>query len=101
MTSHNPLTDGAPKAPVRSPQTGRIAPTSFVYVSPEYFSTVQVPIVAGRGFAPDEARTEAPVAVVSVLAARMLWPDGNAIGQTVRVRIPAEVAPGVDRRVGI
>jgi hypothetical protein len=53
---------------------------------------VQVPIVAGRGFAPDEARTEAPVAIVSAVAARVLWPDGNAIGQTVRVHIPAEAS---------
>ena len=60
-------------------------------MSPEYFSTVQVPIVAGRGFAPDEARSEAPVAIVSVVAAQTLWPDGNAIGQTVRIRIPADV----------
>jgi predicted permease len=97
-TSHNPLTNGAPMAPLLSPQTGRMVPTSFVYVSPEYFPTVQVPIVAGRGFTADEAKTEAPVAIVSVVAARTLWPDGNAIGQTVRVMIPAEASPDATTR---
>ena len=98
VTSHNPLTGGAPRAPLRSPQTGYLVPTSYAFVSPEYFPTVQVPIVAGRGFSPDEARTEAPVAIVSMVAARTLWPGGNAIGQTVRIRIPADVAPGTIAR---
>ncbi len=98
VTSHNPLTGGAPRAPLRSPQTGYLVPTSYAFVSPEYFPTVQVPIVAGRGFSPDEAKTEAPVAIVSMVAARRLWPSGNAIGQTVRIRVPVEVAPGTITR---
>ena len=98
VTSHNPLTNGAPMAPLMSPQTGRLVPTSYAYVSPEYFPTAQVPIVAGRGFAPDEAASEAPVAIVSVVAARTLWPDGNVIGQTVRIRIPADSTPGAMTR---
>jgi hypothetical protein len=84
--------------PLRSPQTGRLVPTSFMYVSPEFFPTIQIPIVGGRTFAGDEARTEAPVAIVSTFAARALWPGGNALGQTLRLWMPAEPSAGATTR---
>jgi predicted permease len=98
VTSHNPLTNGLPMTPLRSPQTGRLVPTSFMYVSPEFFPTIQIPIVGGRTFAGDEARTEAPVAIVSTFAARALWPGGNALGQTLRLWMPAEPSAGATTR---
>ena len=52
----------------------------FNRVSPEYFSIFRVPI-RGRNFSTEEAETEAPVAIVSEAAARLLWPRGDACGQ--------------------
>jgi predicted permease len=98
VTSHNPLTGGAPRVPVLSPQTGMLVPTSVMHVSPEYFSTLDLPLLAGRGFTPDEAQVEAPVVIVSAAAAQNLWPNGSIIGQTIRIRIPADVSPGVTVR---
>jgi predicted permease len=97
-TSHNPLTNGVPMTPLLSPLNGRLVPTSIMHASPEYFAAIQVPIVAGRGFSADEASAEAPVAIVSTSAARTLWPDGNAIGQTVRVQLPVIASPGTTSR---
>jgi hypothetical protein len=98
VTSHNPLTGGAPKTPVRMPQAGTILPVSHLYVSPEFFPTVQVPIIRGRGFAPDEARAEAPVAIISAGAARALWPGADPLGKTIRVWIAPEDRPDVMTR---
>jgi predicted permease len=87
VTSHNPLTGEGPKTPVRRPQTGTIVPVSYIHVSPEYFDTVQIPIVRGRGFRPDEALAEARVTIVSAAAAHALWPGEDPVGKTIRVWI--------------
>ena len=52
-------------------------------VSAEYFEVLGIPIMRGRTFAP--AESAAPVAVVSESAARRLWPDRDAIGQTLQL----------------
>ena len=52
-----------------------------VYVTPDYFPTMGIAIVAGRGF-DDADRQGAPlVAVVNETMARRFWPDG-AVGRT-------------------
>lgn len=53
-------------------------------VSEEYFDVLDIPLVAGRGFASaDRAGTE-PVIVISRSLADRLWPGGQALGQYMR-----------------
>lgn len=94
-TSHNPLTGELPISPIRMPQGRSMVPVSYMYVSPEYFSTVQIPLDRGRTFGPDEARNESKVAIVSAAAARALWPDADPVGKTVRVWMAPEERPDV------
>jgi hypothetical protein len=54
-------------------------------VSPEYFDIFGIPI-RGRNFTTAEADAMAPVAIVSQTAARMLWPRGDALGQTLTMK---------------
>ncbi|HZT75972.1 MAG TPA: ABC transporter permease [Vicinamibacterales bacterium] len=55
-------------------------------VSPEYFKTIGIPIVAGRNFTYDD-RPETPrVAIVNETFARRYWPNESAIGKTIRSR---------------
>lgn len=93
VASQAPLTGELPKLPVRSPVTSAIVPVSLMYVSPEYFAATRIPLVRGRLFGDDEAKSRARVAIVSAAAAQALWPGGDPVGQTIRVWIP----PG-DRR---
>jgi predicted permease len=97
VTSHNPLTGEGPKTPVRGP-TGAIVPVSYMHVSPEYFDTVQIPIVRGREFRPDEALAEARVTIVSAAAAHALWPGEDPVGKTIRVWIEPKERPDVMER---
>jgi predicted permease len=60
---------------------------SYNVVSPEYFSVLDLPIVSGRNFTNDEARSRASVVIVSHSTARHFWPRSNAVGQ--RLAIPA------------
>jgi len=55
-------------------------------VSPEYFKTIGVPIVAGRGFTYDDKPDSPRVAVVNETFARRYWPVEGAVGKTFRSR---------------
>jgi putative ABC transport system permease protein len=51
-------------------------------VSPDYFRTLRIPILAGRTFDPHEP---AGVVIVSEGLAHRLWPEGGAIGRRFRI----------------
>ena len=65
--------------------SGAKAPVAFRFVSPEYFSLLDIAVVRGRAFTPAERTPNLPVAVVSESTARALWPNADAIGQVVRL----------------
>jgi predicted permease len=64
---------------------GAKATVAYKLVSPEYFGVLDIPVVRGRAFAPDERTSSLAVAIVSESAARALWPNGDAVGQVVRL----------------
>lgn len=68
--------------------------TSYIVVSPDYFSVFDLATVNGRMFTADEARSRAPVVVVSQSAARHFWPRSEPIGQTLTI---ASTDPDYDR----
>jgi predicted permease len=54
------------------------------FVSPAFFSTLGVPILAGREFEWTDVPASEPVTVVSDSLARLLDPDANVIGRVIR-----------------
>ena len=62
----------------------------YNHVSPEFFSLLDIPIIEGRNFTMDEAKSGAPVAIISQLTASRLWPKGDALGREIIVRHDAE-----------
>jgi predicted permease len=95
VTSRNPLFGEQAQMPVEPAGSRSVIPTSYMFVSPEFFSLLPVPIVRGRNFQPEEARAEAPVAIISASGARALWGGADPLGKTVRARIEDPQA-GVD-----
>jgi len=61
------------------------SPAGYQLVSPEFFSVFGIDIVRGRVFAPGEDGTNAAVAIVAESFARQLWPNGDALGQVLRL----------------
>jgi hypothetical protein len=59
--------------------------TAYNQVSSEYFAALDIPIVAGRGFTAGEARSNAPVVIVSRWTARHFWPNRDPIGETLTI----------------
>ena len=55
-------------------------------VSPDYFKTIGVPILQGRGFTDDDRPGTPYVAIVNETMARRYWPGESAVGKTIRVR---------------
>jgi predicted permease len=54
-------------------------------VSPEYFSLLRIPLVQGRVWDHAETMRGAPLVVINQTMARQYWPNGNAVGQQVRI----------------
>jgi predicted permease len=54
---------------------------SWNIVEPGYFTTLRIPLVAGRDFTVDDTAASQPVAIVGEAAARQFWPDANALGK--------------------
>jgi putative ABC transport system permease protein len=57
-------------------------------VTPEYFRTMDIPLLQGRTLAEIDGAKAPLVGVVDERAARTMWPGGNAIGKRFRVTVP-------------
>ena len=79
--------------------TGRSWRAFYNAVTPNYFETIGIPIVRGRGFTAEEMRDDAAVVVVTESTARNLWPNQEPLGQTLRAepRAPFAQVIGVAR----
>jgi macrolide transport system ATP-binding/permease protein len=54
--------------------------TNLVYVTPGYFETLQIPVLAGRTFTDSDSPDAQPVVVINQAFARKFFPGGNALG---------------------
>ena len=94
VTSRRPLSEQVKRIPMHAAPMGmrdgeRATQASIAAgqtrVSPDYFSILRIPILRGRTFQLEEARSSAAVAIISAAGARALWPGENPIGKTVRL----------------
>ena len=65
---------------------GLLARASGGRVGEEFFATLGIPVIRGRGFLPGDERDSA--VIVDEEAARNLWPDGHAVGRLVKLGGP-------------
>jgi putative ABC transport system permease protein len=72
--------EGGPAAPPgQEPRAG------YQVVTPGYFRTMGIPIVAGRDFRPSDTRDAQQVVIVNQTFARQQWPDGDPIGRRMMI----------------
>jgi putative ABC transport system permease protein len=65
-------------------------PTALVRsVTPGYFQTIGIPLIAGRSFAASDDAQAHPVAIVNHALAQRFWPSSSALGQHVIIDLPA------------
>ncbi len=58
----------------------------FRAVTPAYFHTISLPLLAGRTFTESDTAHSPAVAVINQKAARKWWPNSSPIGQVVRMQ---------------
>ena len=68
------------------------ATVGYKFVSSEFFNVLDIPVVRGRSFTAAESDVTAAVAIVSESLAKELWPNGDPIGQVVRLAPDATIA---------
>ena len=54
-------------------------------VTPDYFKTMSIPVLRGRGFTPADRMGATSVAILNHAAANRIWPGGDPLGHEMRI----------------
>ena len=76
-------------------------PSKFTWVSPEYFRTMQMALLAGRDFTDRDTEKSPRVAIVNETFARKYLAGENPIGKIIRTNPEAEYAEAQYQIVGL
>jgi putative ABC transport system permease protein len=92
-TSNLPLggtnqTDGILIEGRPAPPPGHINEVNYRVITPGYFQTMGVPVLAGRSVAEQDAATAAPVILVNQATAKRYWPGEDPVGKRVQFNDP-------------
>jgi len=87
-----------PGAEVRNRRTNGV---SLRYVTPQFFSTLGIPVLRGRAVGDGDRMGRPRVAVVSESFVRQYWPNENPIGKTFQVRGLEPAVVGVVRDIKV
>lgn len=68
-----------------TPSPNELLRIDFNIVGPNYFSTMQIPVVSGRQFTEQDNEGAPPVIVVNQTMAQHFWPGQSAVGQHINV----------------
>ncbi|MFI5232380.1 MAG: ADOP family duplicated permease [Gemmatimonadales bacterium] len=56
----------------------------YQYASPNYFSTMKIPIVQGRSFGPSDGPLSPPVILINETTAHMYYPNESPLGRRIK-----------------
>jgi predicted permease len=76
---------------------GMELPVHTATVDADYFAVLRLPLIQGREFHRTDDERAARVVVINETLARKLWPDGAAVGRTIRLRTNVHTVVGVAR----
>jgi putative ABC transport system permease protein len=85
------LVEGRPEPGPGQENIGR-----YRVCTPDYFQTMGISILKGRGFTEQDRSGSTPVIIVNETLARRYWPDGDAPGKRMRLEGPLEKAPWME-----
>jgi putative ABC transport system permease protein len=85
------LIEGAPEPPPGQELEGRVR-----VCSPDYFQTMGISLLKGRGFSDLDKAGSPPVIIINETMARKHWPAGDALGKRMRFYGPPERNPWME-----
>ncbi len=62
----------------------------YFLATPEYFNTLDIPLLRGRMFTEQDTSTSAPVALINEAMAKTVWPNQDPIGQQVSTALEGD-----------
>jgi putative ABC transport system permease protein len=80
--------------PLPAPHDAPIA--SYRVVSSGYFTTMSIPLLAGREFEDTDQKTTLQVGVINKEMAERMWPGENPVGKRFSVGVPLDAKDSVD-----
>jgi len=79
------------KAEGYAPKPGEDMSSDFNIIGPDYFRTIQIPLLHGREFGQSDTTTAPQVVIINETAARRFWPDQSPISRRLTLgRAPDE-----------
>jgi putative ABC transport system permease protein len=97
LTNHVPISGASMpvnvQIPDRSPAGGLGEAALFRTVSPEYFSTMGIPVLRGRPFNDGDMTPFSPNVLVNETFARRYWPGENVLGKQLTVPKSVQARP--------
>jgi putative ABC transport system permease protein len=66
------------------PPPGQAPGALYRVVDPEYFTTMKIPLLKGRGFLPTDRASTEPVLIISRRMADVFWPGEDPVGRSIR-----------------
>jgi putative ABC transport system permease protein len=82
------LVEGVPEPPLGQELDGR-----YRVCTPDYFQTMGITLIKGRGFTDYDKAGAPPVVIVNETLARQYWPNDDPIGKRIRFYGPLDRAP--------
>jgi predicted permease len=76
-------------------EAGRQITANEVYVTPGYFDTLQIPVLAGRTFIDSDTTDAQPVVIINQAFARKFFPGQNALGRSLNEHNKNKLIVGV------
>jgi putative ABC transport system permease protein len=87
--------------PIRPDYPNRYMVATMSIVTPDYFTTLRIPIRRGRGFTAEDRAGSPRVAVVSAQFANELWPGLDPIGRQLPARRPGSQGAQLRTIIGV
>ncbi|HET7698023.1 MAG TPA: ADOP family duplicated permease, partial [Vicinamibacterales bacterium] len=84
----DPICGGTPIYLESRPKDALAPRVCLTLTTPDFFSTMRIPLRAGRLLNESDRRQDAVTVVVNEAAARAFWPERNPIGATARLSAP-------------
>ncbi len=76
-----------------TPAQDDIPSAAFNVVEPRYFSTLRIPLLAGRFFTDADSADAPPVVIINQSMARRWWPNESPLGKRIKQGFPQDDAP--------
>jgi putative ABC transport system permease protein len=76
-----------------NPPPGQVPDANYIVAGPDYFHTLQIPLLSGRGFNEHDTETSEQVVIVNEQLARTYWPGQNPLGRQLNMGSPSDNRP--------